>query len=304
MEYLTEVDCVKCSLKKTLEKLHSSKSEGTMKLIHEIEHQIKSGEFEADNNPEVIISSTKSKQAMFAKPPKILCLHFVRSLYLPTGDIIKNTCQVEFPSILDLTPYCTNGTLETEPYLPISTPDHITSTKYRLMSTVVHYGDHFSGHYIAYKRKLNVSKCNCPQCGDNMTLFESHENEWYKISDDKVAICKTQDALDENPFMLLYELIEDEESHTSSCQLEPSIVQRERYEATSTKKVDLSYQKELFSKDAKLPSTIPLPLSHGNMTLRNVKSSGKLTTSCLTVQTSNQSLLCHNDIDHLPLLCK
>lgn len=201
MEYLTEVECVKCSIKKTITALNNEiLTEKSKQIIQELESQLVKDDLE-ENWDDIKTNITRSngiktKQALFSKPPPILCLHFVRSLFLPTGDMVKNTCKVEFPSVFDLSPYC-------------NTP---LSAKYKLMSTVVHYGDHYSGHYIAYKRKLTAEKCNCDQCGqgDDM-LLNSKENEWFKISDDRVIPCETDDALRENPFMLLYELIQDDD---------------------------------------------------------------------------------------------
>lgn len=192
------------------------------KLKKEIEHRLEVGIIEQEeeqskngsNNLKGMINKSigvKSKQGMFSKPPKVLCLHFVRSVYLPSGDVLKNTCQVQYPEILDLTPYCTNGTLETQPHLPISTPDHVSSVKYRLMSSVIHYGDHYSGHYIAYKRRLLAGQCSCDKCGHDNTDLKSHDSEWFRVSDDRVMLCEADDALRENPFMLLYELIEEEQ---------------------------------------------------------------------------------------------
>lgn len=216
LEYLEEVECVKCSLKNTITVLNNENptNEKSKRTVQELEQQLKKENIEEglDKLKDRILKSNgvKSKQALFVKPPPILCLHFVRSLFLPTGDMVKNTCQVEFPPILDLSPYCTQ--------LPTTSP-----AKYRLMSTVVHYGDHYSGHYIAYKRKISAEKCNCNQCGgqgEDM-LLKMHENEWFKISDDRVIPCETSDALKENPFMLLYELIQDEQ---------PSLIEEEEEE--------------------------------------------------------------------------
>lgn len=236
MEYLNDVECSKCSLINTVQNLtieieslqqqpnKIEKMQCLEKVKKEIEHRLEVGTIEQEedsksgnNNLKGMISKSigvKSKQGMFAKPPKVLCLHFVRSVYLPSGDVLKNTCQVQYPEILDLTPYCTNGTLETQPHLPISTPDHVSSVKYRLMSSVVHYGDHYSGHYIAYKRRLLAGHCSCDNCGHDNTDLKSHDSEWFRISDDRVMVCAADDALKENPFMLLYELIEEQDTGT------------------------------------------------------------------------------------------
>ncbi|CEP14438.1 hypothetical protein [Parasitella parasitica] len=223
VEYLNDVECSKCSLINTLqtlgmqiESLQQENNDNTERLQYlrtvreEIKQRLETGNIEQENNHSLreIISKSfgvKSKQGTFARPPKVLCLHFVRSIYLPSGEVVKNTCQVQYPEMLDLTPYCTDETLAKQ---PMSTP----GIKYRLMSSVVHYGGHNSGHYIAYKRRLLADHCGCETCGHDNTKLKSHDSEWFKISDDKVRTCEADDALRENPFMLLYELIEQEDA--------------------------------------------------------------------------------------------
>ncbi|KAJ3054762.1 hypothetical protein HK097_000933, partial [Rhizophlyctis rosea] len=45
-----------------------------------------------------------TKQLMIAAPPKALCLHMQRSIFLPTGGILKNNCRVQFDEFLDVGP--------------------------------------------------------------------------------------------------------------------------------------------------------------------------------------------------------
>ncbi|KAG0228194.1 hypothetical protein BGW41_003513 [Actinomortierella wolfii] len=69
-----------------------------------------------------IVSRHCTKQVMLARPPPVLCLHFIRSHYSMYGTLSKNACHVRFPEYLDLSPFCTTGTLLTQPTLPISIP--------------------------------------------------------------------------------------------------------------------------------------------------------------------------------------
>ncbi|KAJ3269295.1 hypothetical protein HK104_005151, partial [Borealophlyctis nickersoniae] len=46
------------------------------------------------------------KQDMIAAPPAALCLHMKRSVFLPTGGVMKNNCRVSFDEVLDLGPFC------------------------------------------------------------------------------------------------------------------------------------------------------------------------------------------------------
>lgn len=235
MEYLNDVTCRKCSLIDTVEKLtleidalRLSKKIDKLtcleKIKQDIENRLLMGRIQEEHHDDLKgflskVSRVSSKQAMFAKPPKVLCLHVARSTYLPTGEVHKNTCQIKFPQLLDLAPYCTNGTLNTTPHLPIST--EVTSTvKYRLMSSIVHYGSHNFGHFIAYKRRLVAEKCSCDACCDDENVLKHHDSNWYKISDERVDSCTVDQVLEANPYMLLYELIDDVE--TPVTQLPPS----------------------------------------------------------------------------------
>lgn len=236
MEYLNDVTCRKCSLIDTVQKLSTEietlqssdnkfeKLNCLEKIKKDIEHRLDVGRIAEESHDDSKlkgflskVSRNSSKQAMFAKPPKVLCLHMARSAYLPTGEIYKNTCQIQFPQLLDLAPYCTNGTLNTSPLSPISSNDTTTrsNVRYKLMSSIVHFGSHNFGHFIAYKRRLVPTKCGCHECIGNVTSLKHHESEWYKISDERVDTCTVDEVLSANPYMLLYELIEDDVSDNS-----------------------------------------------------------------------------------------
>lgn len=158
--------------------------------------------------------SRSTKQVMFAKPPKVLCLHLIRSAFAASGALFKNQCQILFPEILDLAPYTTSGTLSTHPTRPMSTPTRTTQPiRYRLMSTVVHFGGHNFGHYVAFKRRIVPQRCHCQQCGSGErceTWEDDTEALWYRISDTKVDLCSLDTVLQNNPYMLLYERIDEE----------------------------------------------------------------------------------------------
>jgi ubiquitin carboxyl-terminal hydrolase 1 len=238
MEYLNDVTCRKCSLIDTVRELsteiealsdqpqHIEKLECLERVKLDIKHRLDAGRIqeEVDSEQQLkgylnTVSRVSTKQAMFAKPPKTLCLHVNRSTYLPTGEIYKNTCQIKFPELLDLTPFCTNGTLHTQPHLPISEQLEVDdslnqqlSVKYRLMSIIVHYGSHDFGHFICYKRRLYADQCGCNQCKDPYTNLVPHDSEWLKVSDEDVHACTLEEVLLANPYMLLYQVIENDQS--------------------------------------------------------------------------------------------
>ncbi|KAG1169668.1 hypothetical protein G6F70_008227 [Rhizopus microsporus] len=217
MEYLNDVICLKCTMIENIRSLDAKLEQHPSNLDlltkkQDLELKLEQGFIEPIEKT-VLSRGLSSKQTMFAKPPKILCLHMARSaLDMTTGDIYKNTCRVEFPDMLDLSPYCTNGILNTtNPHLPISSANHTTvPVRYRLMSVIVHFGSHDSGHYISFKRRLVAEKCHCPNCRDDQTLLKHHSSDWFRISDEHVEVCTLEDVLLANPYMLLYELVEDD----------------------------------------------------------------------------------------------
>ncbi|KAK4519033.1 uncharacterized protein ATC70_009260 [Mucor velutinosus] len=249
MEYLQDASCRKCSFETTVKALaveieslkHQSKKlkndtkkkrEAVIQLVamekakRELQHRLSVGRIEEEGDHDKLpllrsVSRMSSKQVMLAKPPKILCLHISRSAFLNTGAIYKNTCQLLFPEYLDISPFSTNGTLHTQPNIPISTLNEKSADKgfyYRLMSVVVHYGSHSFGHFVAFKRRIYADQCKCYQCAGNGNVSANEkaehwkcQNSWYRISDSKVDECSIEDVKRSNPYMLLYELISEDD---------------------------------------------------------------------------------------------
>jgi hypothetical protein len=228
IEIVQDVECSKCSLTQSVREIEQqvlsrayqpTKAEEVLfclKLVNEIKTRLNSNNIELDerNDAKLIellkkVKGSKVKQVKIAKPPKVLCLHLVRSIYSLTGEVSKNSCHVAFPQMLNLLPYCTNDT----PNLKVNSP---VSAKYRLMSTVVHMGDnHESGHYISYKRRVFTERCQCERCDQegsiDGTKLKAHDSEWFKTSDTVVQPCQMEDVLADNPAMLMYEMIDDEQ---------------------------------------------------------------------------------------------
>ncbi|RKP33737.1 hypothetical protein BJ085DRAFT_23148, partial [Dimargaris cristalligena] len=153
-----------------------------------------------------------TKQIMFARPPPILCVHFSRSIFHPSGQTLKNDCHVDFPEILDLTPFVT-GQLETQPRQPLTKarwvpspsttgPDAATSTfQYRLQAVLVHRGSHSSGHFITYRR----------------ARVDQASEQWFRISDETVDPVELPQVLAAgDAYMLFYERITPQDMHLRS----------------------------------------------------------------------------------------
>ncbi|KAF9130564.1 hypothetical protein BGW39_002920 [Mortierella sp. 14UC] len=180
-----------------------------------------------------VVSRHCTKQVMLAKPPSVLCLHFIRSQYSNYGTVSKNSCHVRFPEYLDLSPFCTTGVLLTRPNLPMSISEHDLERMgydrsgsssslasgsdkkkngeappsqkrvlYKLQSIVVHYGGHSYGHFIAYRRKPEsmVSKVGPVGLGlDGATNGGLVQSESVSL----------ENVLGSNPYMCLYEKVEN-----------------------------------------------------------------------------------------------
>ena len=175
--------------------------------------------------------------------PHVLTLHLNRSLHFGYY-ASKNTCQVEFPEILDLSPFATSGQLSTKPDLPISSPHQLHQpapsatqshhrTLYQLSAVVCHYGQHSFGHYICYRRKPRpVSAgaarfsppklpcppdCRCERCmqfgparvDDGYDNIRRPGYGWLRISDDSVQEVGFETVALESSsvFMLFYERV-------------------------------------------------------------------------------------------------
>ncbi|KAI0796253.1 hypothetical protein BC629DRAFT_1616183 [Irpex lacteus] len=190
LEVLTDCICRKCSMVATLARLQDEADKLTeatssdadpssskkrrareaRKLVARVKASLDEGRIEEDIKGvkmEKVFSKASTKQSMVARPPPVLALHLNRSMHFGHY-ATKNSCRVDFPDILDLTPYTTSGKLSTSPNSPISqqpllplqrsttpTPSTYSTprTLYRLSSVVVHYGQHSFGHYVCYRRK-------------------------------------------------------------------------------------------------------------------------------------------------------
>ncbi|KAI0941258.1 hypothetical protein AcV7_002875 [Taiwanofungus camphoratus] len=266
LEILTDCICRKCSMLATYQRLaheaekltessqadrepSSSKkrrAREARKVMARVQAALDEGRIEEDIKGvkmEKVYSKASTKQAMVARPPRVLALHLNRSLHYGHY-AAKNTCRVVFSEILDLTPYTTSGQLSTTPSVPISTPPPpiprsttptpatfaTPRTFYRLAAVVCHYGEHSFGHYVCYRRKPRPPStgarrftppkmscplgCECERCEKYGPVRDDDETPrlgcgWLRISDDSVRECGIEAVLQEGSgaFMLYYERV-------------------------------------------------------------------------------------------------
>ncbi|PBP18193.1 ubiquitin carboxyl-terminal hydrolase [Diplocarpon rosae] len=237
LEQIKGVECSKCTLLKyqrlltnLVEKQKSAEAEessykAALERLTRVEEALEMDDYEEKTLLQKCsipsknrVSSTKSRQAVVARPPKSLVVHFNRSIFDEmTGELKKNLSHVRFPRILDLGPWClgSSGTTDdplTEAWLlnpekPMiaSTirPSRLTGPNYELRAVVTHYGRHENGHYVCYK------KFPVPGSDDVEVIDElGRKEQWWRLSDDDVTKVSEDNVLGQGGvFMLFYDCI-------------------------------------------------------------------------------------------------
>eukprot|EP00029_Vermamoeba_vermiformis_P006913 TRINITY_DN2841_c0_g1_i1.p1 TRINITY_DN2841_c0_g1~~TRINITY_DN2841_c0_g1_i1.p1 ORF type:complete len:996 (-),score=268.10 TRINITY_DN2841_c0_g1_i1:6-2993(-) len=141
-----------------------------------------------------LLRRTATKQFLFKKQPEILTLHIKRFMQTHNG-FQKISTFVEFPAILDLTPYLSETCDEQE-----------KKYKYKLYGIVSHSGGLNSGHYVAYVRNRRV----------NETLEDAINAGWHYFSDTQFHELRFEEVLRKEAYMLFYERFEDNGEEKSS----------------------------------------------------------------------------------------
>jgi len=168
---------------------------------------------ESCNIPNTLrVSSTKSRQAVLARPPKCLVLHMNRSIFDEyTGTLQKNHASVTFPMVLDIGPWCGGSVREqasdsADKKVTVRNEDQVatwemnpaksmlsqpmdtqSNEQYTLQAVITHYGRHENGHYICYRKT-------------------PRSNQWWRISDEDVwKVSEAEVEAQGGVFMLFYE---------------------------------------------------------------------------------------------------
>jgi ubiquitin carboxyl-terminal hydrolase 1 len=184
VESIPGVECTKCTLLKfqstlsgVLENLRARGSpdetlEAWSSKLHAVDEALQEDNFDDKTmktfNIPKQVSSTKTKQAVIARPPKSLVVHMNRSVFDETsGQMLKNFATVKFPTDLDLGPWCLGSRIvdeETEgkeqwpldPNLSMvagsQERSRLSGPLYELRAVITHYGRHDNGHYICYRK--------------------------------------------------------------------------------------------------------------------------------------------------------
>lgn len=231
LEYIEGVECGKCTLLKSQRQLSTivertrdipavaqihATSQSRLELVNEALDEddyedatlLKCG-LPSKNR----VSSTKSRQAVVARPPKSLVVHINRSLFDEnTGELRKNGAAVRFPKFLDLASWClgsagANDEDSAEEWILNPETPMVASSRYEsrirgplyeIRGVVTHFGRHENGHYVCYrKRPVQVEEGEAPK------------EQWWRMSDEDVSKVSEQNVLDQGGvFMLFYDCVE------------------------------------------------------------------------------------------------
>ena len=171
------------------------------------------------------VSSTKSRQAVIARPPKCLVVHINRSLFDEmTGMLRKNYAALKFPKILDMGEWCLGAAAgqagqnseiwDMDPRESmLAQADKIADGHgqlYELRAVITHYGRHENGHYICYRKyssetfPANVPESVIEQDGEKQTT-----ERWFRLSDEDVQMVSESNVMAQGgAFMLFYEAVD------------------------------------------------------------------------------------------------
>ncbi|KAG4436813.1 hypothetical protein IFR05_007703 [Cadophora sp. M221] len=288
LEQIEGVECGKCTLLKyqrlltiLIDKQKSMESaDGSNKMVANrltaIEAALDEDDYEEKTLAKKLTipsknrtSSTKSRQAVIARPPKSLVVHFNRSIFDEmTGELKKNVSHVKFPRILDLGPWClgSSGTEDSMAEEWLLNPDKpmIASTKrpskllgptYELRAVVTHYGRHENGHYVCYK------KSPVPEPEDGEDNKESQRKEqWWRLSDDDVTKVSEDNVLGQGGvFMLFYDCIEPGTTRTPEIEIPEAAAVTPEEKVSSITTSPNNVTQEPISDETSMVHGIPLP---------------------------------------------
>lgn len=196
LEPIPNVECTKCTLldyRKRLQALNNT-SLIVRDRLETVEAAIEEDDFDEKtlkscNIPKKKVESTKTKQAVIARPPQSLVIHMNRSVFDETTfRTFKNMAAVRFPSMLDLGPWTLGSAGGRNPGAsaydngegsvgqtapdeekwacsPTASmvagdtyPSKLMGPFYELRAVVTHYGRHENGHYVCYRKHSKATK--------------------------------------------------------------------------------------------------------------------------------------------------
>ncbi|XP_063829314.1 ubiquitin carboxyl-terminal hydrolase 16/45 isoform X2 [Ostrinia nubilalis] len=182
------------------------------------------------------VYTNATKRFLVSSPPAILILHLKRFQIGPRCMFRKMSKHVDFPTILDLAPFCAMDKLKKLPNVARGQSELL----YSLYGVVEHSGGMHGGHYVAYVKVRQPVKAGDPRWwflpksantmpappgsgyGDadsesDLSGYESGEGptssaeappgKWYYVSDSMVSEVTEEKVLRAQAYLLFYERI-------------------------------------------------------------------------------------------------
>ncbi|XP_028167358.1 ubiquitin carboxyl-terminal hydrolase 45 [Ostrinia furnacalis] len=182
------------------------------------------------------VYTNATKRFLVSSPPAILILHLKRFQIGPRCMFRKMSKHVDFPTILDLAPFCAMDKLKKLPNVARGQSELL----YSLYGVVEHSGGMHGGHYVAYVKVRQPVKAGDPRwwflpksantmpappgSGDgdadsesDLSGYESGEGptssaeappgKWYYVSDSMVSEVTEEKVLRAQAYLLFYERI-------------------------------------------------------------------------------------------------
>lgn len=174
------------------------------------------------------VYTNATKRFLVSSPPAILILHLKRFQIGPRCMFRKMSKHVDFPTILDLAPFCAMDKLKKLPNVARGQNE----LQYSLYGVVEHSGGMHGGHYVAYVKVRPQVKAGDPRwwflpksanipAGDDadsesdLSGYESGEGpqapaatgKWYYVSDSMVSEVSEEKVLRAQAYLLFYERI-------------------------------------------------------------------------------------------------
>ncbi|KAM3959632.1 LOW QUALITY PROTEIN: ubiquitin specific protease 16/45 [Aphomia sociella] len=180
------------------------------------------------------VYTNATKRFLVSSPPAILILHLKRFQIGPRCMFRKMSKHVDFPTVLDLAPFCAMDKLKKLPNVARGQNELL----YSLYGVVEHSGGMHGGHYVAYVKVRPAVRAGAPRWGflpksgntpaaaaaggdadseSELSGYESGEapaaaadapaGKWYYVSDSMVTEVSEDKVLNAQAYLLFYERI-------------------------------------------------------------------------------------------------
>ncbi|XP_035443705.1 ubiquitin carboxyl-terminal hydrolase 16 isoform X6 [Spodoptera frugiperda] len=180
------------------------------------------------------VYTNATKRFLVSSPPAILILHLKRFQIGPRCMFRKMSKHVDFPTVLDLAPFCAMDKVRKLPNVARAQ----TALLYSLYGVVEHSGGMHGGHYVAYVKVRGRVRAGDPrwwflpkggnsapaaaagdadrdsdselsgyESGEGASAAEPPPGKWYYVSDSMVSEVSEEKVLRAQAYLLFYERI-------------------------------------------------------------------------------------------------